>query len=55
MIFTILYLSWIAVLPFFMLQTDGVQSQSQWAYLKPKGLSFAELMMSSYGVFIYEM
>ncbi len=26
MIFIILYLSWIAVLPFFMSQTDGVQS-----------------------------
>jgi hypothetical protein len=45
MIFIILYLSWIAVLPFFMSQTDGVQSQSQWAYLKPRGLSSAKLMM----------
>ncbi len=45
MIFNILYLSWIAVLPFFMSQTDGVQSQSHWAYLKPRGLSSAKLMM----------
>jgi hypothetical protein len=45
MIFIILYLSWIAVLPFFMSQTDGVQSQSQWAYLKPRGLSSTKLMM----------
>jgi len=45
MIFIILYLSWIVVLPFFMSQTDGVQSQSQGAYLKPRGLSFAKLMM----------
>jgi hypothetical protein len=43
MIFIILYLSWIVVLPFFMSQTNGVQSQ--WAYLKPRGLSSTELMM----------
>jgi hypothetical protein len=43
MIFIFLYLSWIAVLPFFMSQINGVQSQ--WAYLKPRGLSSAELMM----------
>jgi hypothetical protein len=36
-----------------MSQTDGVQSQ--WVYLEPRGLSSAELMMWTYGVFTYEM